>query len=207
MKKIEYAVQMDKEKCKGDHLCADICPANAITMVDDKAVTDTERCVACFKCIDICPHSAVTSYERDVPRIAHVNPEEVDQDAIRELCGKAEVDPNEPVCFCTQTTAAEIAAAFIQGAKTPEDVTCMTGVRSGCLLYCTSALLRMCKANDPNFKARPPKFYDATQTAMDVPESVAEKYPLFGIKKEQEARMKLTGAHEQVSQENGGESC
>jgi ferredoxin len=208
MKKIEYSVRMDKEKCNGDQLCANICPADAISMVDNKAVSDTELCVACFKCIDICPHDAVISYDRDVPRIAFVDPEEVDQEAIRELCVKAEVDQNEVLCWCTQTTAKEVAAAIIKGAKTPEEITVMTGIRSGCLIFCTVAILRMCKTHYPDFIVeRGDKYYNTLQTAMSVSEELIEKYPLFGIKQDQENRQRLINQYGDDSQKNGGEPC
>lgn len=41
--------------CLGCGTCFDVCPFDAIRMVDGIAVIDKEKCTACMKCIDICP--------------------------------------------------------------------------------------------------------------------------------------------------------
>jgi pyruvate formate lyase activating enzyme len=41
-------------RCIGCGRCAEICPQNAITMVDNHPVTDIEKCNLCGECIDVC---------------------------------------------------------------------------------------------------------------------------------------------------------
>ena len=54
------AVKIDKSTCVGCGACIDVCPVEALSMVDDKAVCDAEKCVDCGACIDTCPVSAIT---------------------------------------------------------------------------------------------------------------------------------------------------
>ena len=41
-------------------VCVDICPVDAITLEDDKAVIDEEACTDCGQCVDECPNDAIT---------------------------------------------------------------------------------------------------------------------------------------------------
>ncbi len=54
---------IDKEKCDGDGVCVESCPAEAIKIVDGKAVVDPEECVDCEACVDECPNSAISMSE------------------------------------------------------------------------------------------------------------------------------------------------
>ena len=51
--------ETDSDKCTGCGQCVDICPVNAITMVDDIPVIDREWCIGCGVCAVPCPASAV----------------------------------------------------------------------------------------------------------------------------------------------------
>ena len=48
-----------KYGCLGLGSCADVCPENAISIVDNKAVVHEEKCISCGKCVDICPHNLI----------------------------------------------------------------------------------------------------------------------------------------------------
>ena len=50
---------IDKNQCVGCGVCIKICPVNAITMVDNKAVIDQEKCIHCGKCRPVCPLGAI----------------------------------------------------------------------------------------------------------------------------------------------------
>ena len=56
-KKINYLIY--KFKCVGCEDCVEICPVNAITMVNGKAVIDQTKCISCGKCVDACTYSAI----------------------------------------------------------------------------------------------------------------------------------------------------
>ena len=45
--------------CLGCGTCFDVCPFDAIEMVNGIAVIDKEKCTACMKCIDICPKGII----------------------------------------------------------------------------------------------------------------------------------------------------
>ncbi|MBN2542618.1 DUF362 domain-containing protein [bacterium] len=47
------------DKCTGCGTCVNICPANAIKIVDNKADFDHKKCWGCGECIVICPEKAL----------------------------------------------------------------------------------------------------------------------------------------------------
>ena len=57
------AVKVDVSKCDACGSCVDICPVEAITIVDDHAVIDQDECIECLSCIDECPNEAI--YEEE----------------------------------------------------------------------------------------------------------------------------------------------
>lgn len=50
--------QVDVEKCTGCETCVDICPSEAIAMVDGHAVISDE-CIECGSCEAECPEGAI----------------------------------------------------------------------------------------------------------------------------------------------------
>ena len=48
------------ETCVGCGKCAEICPADAITLRDKKATVDSSKCIGCANCIAVCPTEAIT---------------------------------------------------------------------------------------------------------------------------------------------------
>ena len=49
---------VDLETCTGDGLCAEVCPEDALEMVDEKAATVESRadsCILCGQCVAVCP--------------------------------------------------------------------------------------------------------------------------------------------------------
>lgn len=49
---------VDKEKCTKCGLCAKMCPASTIKLVDGNPVWN-EKCYQCLSCINNCPHAAI----------------------------------------------------------------------------------------------------------------------------------------------------
>jgi len=54
------AAKINAETCTGCATCVDICPVEAITMKDDKAVIADDDCVDCGTCVDECPVEAIS---------------------------------------------------------------------------------------------------------------------------------------------------
>lgn len=181
MKYVKLLARVDTEKCNGDRLCEAICPTGAIRVVKKKALVDEDLCRACFKCRDICRQDAVTITERENP-ITVATPEDVDEDRIQELCGKANLFADQPICACTLTQTREVAAAILKGAKTPEEISVMTGARTGCGIYCMGALQRLLVASGVDLK--PPannRWYELHLSVWDVPDNVDERHPGYYI--------------------------
>lgn len=51
---------INKDACTGCETCVSECPAEAITMKNEKAEVITELCVDCGSCVDVCPAEAIT---------------------------------------------------------------------------------------------------------------------------------------------------
>ncbi len=52
--------------CQGclAHPCREVCPKDAIKVVQGKSVIDQEKCIKCGKCVDECPYNAIIKFER-----------------------------------------------------------------------------------------------------------------------------------------------
>jgi len=53
------AVKVNKEKCTGCGDCADVCPVEAISIKNEKAVISDE-CIDCGACVNVCPTDALS---------------------------------------------------------------------------------------------------------------------------------------------------
>jgi uncharacterized protein (DUF362 family)/Pyruvate/2-oxoacid:ferredoxin oxidoreductase delta subunit len=56
---LEAKPVVKKNICKGCKKCMQICPAQAIKMVDNKPVIDRKKCIKCFCCQEFCPFAAM----------------------------------------------------------------------------------------------------------------------------------------------------
>ncbi len=56
-------VKIDVSKCDGCETCIEVCPVEAITIVDEHAVVDADECIDCLVCIDECPNEAISEEE------------------------------------------------------------------------------------------------------------------------------------------------
>ena len=51
--------KVKQEACDGCGSCAEVCPAEAIT-VEGTAKVNADKCVECGACVDACPNNAIT---------------------------------------------------------------------------------------------------------------------------------------------------
>jgi Fe-S-cluster-containing hydrogenase component 2 len=182
MKKVYEIAWIDESRCIGDRVCQDVCPTGAIRMVGKKARVEEARCVACFKCQDVCGEGAVRFAPLAVSRTLRVDPADVDPAALADLCRRANLDPEEPICLCTLTQAKEVAAAILKGASSPEEVTLMTGIRTSCAMWCMAPVLRLLQAR--GLDMAPPsghRWYDVETGIWRIPDEVARKYPEYRL--------------------------
>lgn len=185
--------QVDEASCNGDRICENVCPTAAIKVVKKKARVDADKCLACLKCVDACPEGAVTLTPRSEPLKVGIDPSTVDRKRLKELCRRANLDPEASICLCNGILAKEVAAAVLKGAETPEEVALMTGVRAGCAMWCTTPVLRLLKANDVEVVfPKGYRMYDIEPAVWDLPNEVMKKYPEYFLEEDAELSRKGT---------------
>ena len=61
-------VETDEKVCKGDscHACQDVCPCNAVDIVDGKSVTNLDFCNLCGACVTACPQNIRILSRKDI---------------------------------------------------------------------------------------------------------------------------------------------
>jgi NAD-dependent dihydropyrimidine dehydrogenase PreA subunit/bacterioferritin-associated ferredoxin len=189
MKRLEvlFLAEVDEALCNGDRICENVCPTGAIKVVKKKACVDQDKCLACMKCLDACPENAVTLTPRSEPLAIGIDPSTVDQEKLKELCAKANLDPEQSICLCNGILAKEVAAAVLKGAETPEDVALVTGARAGCAMWCTTPVLRLLKANEIQVVfPKGYRMYDIEPAVWDIPKEVAKNYPEYFLEEDAE---------------------
>lgn len=119
----------------------------------------------------------------DEPLTVQADVSLADYGKIQELCRAARFNPEQLLCYCTGTRAEEVAAAILQGARSPEEISLATGIRTGCKVECIQPVLRLLESAGINPK--PPaggwQWYGRTVTAWEVPEEVRKKYARRGF--------------------------
>jgi ferredoxin len=175
---VKYFAELEVEPCTGCKLCDIVCPSGAITMVGRKAVIDDPLCIGCGRCVDRCPEDIMWMTERTEPLVKTVRPEEVDQEQVAALLDRAGIDANVSVCVCTLTPASEIAGAIVKGATNLDQVSEMTGMRSGCGIYCVAPALRLLQAAGADISTpKGHRWYPCTVALWDVSDEARARYP------------------------------
>lgn len=183
MKLVTLMPVVDSDKCKGCKTCEKVCPVVAISMQDKLAVVNLNRCRGCADCEQRCPENAIVMIKREVPVVAQVDFEGLDYDEIAALCRRAKFHPEQIMCYCTGTRADEVVAAIMRGARSPDDISYMTGIRTGCKVECIQPILRLLQAAGIEPKPVPGgwQWYGRTVTAWEIPEEVKKKYASRGF--------------------------
>ena len=166
-RRVTMVAEIIGENCTGCRLCEQVCPTVAITMrerTEDEigpgkniAIMHDESCYNVQACLEICPDEAIVMRELEEPFEVRVDTNAVDQQQIKDLCKRARFAPGMAVCPCTTTTAGELAAAVLQGASTPDELSRMTGVRTGCAELCLQPMFDILAAGGHTDMERNPR--------------------------------------------------
>lgn len=74
--------------CRGclAHPCVEVCPKDAIHIINGKSVIDQDKCINCGRCKDVCPYSAIIKHERPCAAACGVDAISSDEN------GRADID-------------------------------------------------------------------------------------------------------------------
>ena len=81
------------DECIGCGSCADICPVDAVTMLDDRPRVDENWCIGCGVCTVTCPEGALSLVER--PEAERTKPPVNTMDWMTQRAMGRGVDPSE----------------------------------------------------------------------------------------------------------------
>ncbi len=176
----QFAV-VDQQKCTGCKTCIQVCPVTAIVLQKKegkpKAFVQETYCQACTICVTRCPERAIGLDLRSSPIRIGEEINQISSEEAAKICRMAHMFPDQIVCYCHRIQAKEVAAAILLGAKTPEQVSRITGVRTGCGTLCISAVIRLLRAAGLKMEQAPGyQWYGKTTTIWDLPEEVMQKY-------------------------------
>ncbi len=76
------------DTCQGclAHPCKEVCPKDAISIINGKSVIDQDKCIKCGQCMNVCPYQAINKLERPCAKSCGM-------DAIKsDDLGRAEID-------------------------------------------------------------------------------------------------------------------
>ncbi len=68
--------------CMGFGSCAQVCPENAISIVNGIAYVDKEACIGCGKCTDICPKGLIELVPYDKKHLVQCNSKDKGKDVM-----------------------------------------------------------------------------------------------------------------------------
>lgn len=199
-RRVTMVAEIIGDNCTGCRLCEMVCPTVAITMrkrKDDEigpgknlAIMHGESCYNVQACLEICPDEAIVMRELEEPFEVDVDVDSVDQAEMVALCKKSGLSPRMVICPCTTTTASELAAAVLKGASTPDELSRMTGVRTGCSELCLQPMFDILAAAGHTDMQRNPRsgfqwygragdLFSMVQPDGTVPDEIEEKFKLY----------------------------
>ncbi|WP_067557090.1 4Fe-4S dicluster domain-containing protein [Faecalibaculum rodentium] len=75
-------------QCQGclSHQCTEVCPKDAVHIVNGRSFIDQDKCIKCGRCMDACPYHAIVKMERPCAASCGMNAISSDGD------GKAQID-------------------------------------------------------------------------------------------------------------------
>jgi bacterioferritin-associated ferredoxin len=163
-------------------------------MSERVAVVDEPKCTGCSKCVEACmQHGAMVARDDSSGRSFGGPVPDSDRAAVEELCAKARFKPNDALCVCTQTKAAEVAAAIIRGVHEPEALTLETGIRAGCGIWCITPVLRLLAAHGATLQRSAADYRICPEQAAgevaiwSISDEVAAKYPEYYLAEDRRA--------------------
>ncbi len=186
MKIVEMQPEVDSAACTSCMTCVKVCPVYAVSMSKEneegkpKPSIDLSVCVGCWNCEQRCPEHAI-SMAPCTPFTLGTDVSRFDYQQISDLCRKAHFHPRQLVCYCTATRAEELAAAILDGARSPDQLVRATGVGAGCGIECNQPIMRFLESAGIEWERKKGSYqwYGRTMTAWEVPRQLRKDHPSF----------------------------
>ncbi len=212
-KRVRMVAEVIGERCTGCKLCVQVCPTVALSLRERRsdepgpgrrvAELDGDACYNAQTCFEICPEQAIVMRDLDPPFDVELDRTGIDAAAVTALCKKAGFAPQRTICLCTDTTAEEIAASIVAGAKGPEEVSLKTGARTGCVELCLQPIVDLLAAAGHADVPKHPKngfqWYGHSATLFEnvrpdgtFPEEIVEAYGDYPLDREMIDLARLT---------------
>ena len=119
--------------CLGYGDCAEICPADAICLLDGVAHVNTSRCLGCGLCADVCPKQIISMLPQNTRTVVVCSNKQKGADA-RKACKNACIACKKCEKTCPQgAIAVKDNLAVIDYSKCTNCGTCLKGCPTGCL--------------------------------------------------------------------------
>ncbi len=204
-KRVRMVAEVIGERCTGCKLCVQVCPTVALSMRDRRedepgpgrriAELDGDACYNAQTCFEICPENAIAMHELAEPFDVELDRTGIDEAAVEALCLRAGHPASRTICLCTDTTAGELAAAILAGARGPEEVSLKTGARTGCVELCLQPILDLlAAAGHADVPKNPPngfQWYGHSATLFEqvrpdgtFADELVEAYPSYPLTRE-----------------------
>lgn len=108
------------DACQGclEHPCREVCPKDAISVVNGKSFIDESKCIKCGKCLDGCPYNAIIKQERPCERACGMGAIKPDEH------GRASIDQNKCVS-CGQCLVSCPFSAIVDKGQIYQTITAM----------------------------------------------------------------------------------
>ncbi|MDD2206801.1 MAG: 4Fe-4S binding protein [Aminobacterium sp.] len=203
-------IDYDKERCIGCKLCVRVCPANAITYLEDekKIQIHVDRCCFCAQCTEICPVKCLTesdafllsSYDRKAQVVVDSGTKKK-EDEVEETPVKYEVD-EEKCIGCTKCARNCPVNAISGELKKPHVIDKDKCVGCGkCAELCPKQAIHQAEASSAPVTPKEEKKVEEKPTEKPA-EKIAEK----PAEKQEAAPQKEAAESKKGSKKNGGKN-
>lgn len=111
---------VNQEGCIGCGVCVDVCPVDAISMQNEKALIEMDGCIRCGRCHDVCPQGAVMHDREKIPDEVKDNVEKTKE--FMDACARYFGNPEKEKKACLNRMIKHFSKEKIVAEKTIKEI-------------------------------------------------------------------------------------